>query len=96
MTAARCSSQSQLLKTVSWLRRERITDGSSFLLSRAKRNPFRLRSAWLPDQAEHHHDFHVDRVDAEWRQPVVRGFRGTVALVERAGIRVFRDGGGGG
>src|ERR1035438_4430719 len=80
------------MTTANWLRRERITDGSSFLLSGIEWDPVHLWRARIPDQAQHHHHFHVDRTDAEWRQSVLRGFCRTVAFAQRASFRLLRDG----
>jgi NADH-quinone oxidoreductase subunit K len=39
--------------------------------------PVRLRRCRISDQAQHHHHLHVDRADAERREPFVRRLRGT-------------------
>jgi hypothetical protein len=49
----------------------RNNDGPSFLLSGAERNFVRVWRARIFDQAQHHHDFHVDRADAQRREVFV-------------------------
>src|ERR1700674_4063403 len=66
--------------------------GPSFLLSAVERNPVCVWCARVPDQAQHHHDLHVDRADAERCEPFVRGLRRALACAQRTGLCLFCDG----
>src|ERR1700730_15357517 len=49
-----------------------------------------MRRGGVPDQSQHHRDLHVDRADAQWREPFVRGLRSVLACAQRTSLCLFR------
>src|SRR5579872_2652319 len=70
----------------------RRANGTPFLLSGPQRHFVCLRRRRVLDKAQHHHDFYVDRVDAQRSEFIIRRICGAVACAQWTSFRILRDG----
>src|SRR6202000_221813 len=69
-----------------------VTDGACCLLPHTRGGAVLHRHRGASDQAQRHQHLHVDRADAERRQPYLRCLRPHVAPGFRTDFRFLRDG----